>query len=449
MDACRRQAETSLEHYGPDLEAIEPMRSFTYRRTAILIAVVCIPAIVGSGCSSSKKTASGGGGGSTSGGAQTNSSAACSGDPVNIMTISTLSGGTAEHPEIVDSVKAAAQQINDVCQLGRPVKVTTCDDKYNPNDSAGCARQAVSLKVVAVVGQDGEMAEAALPVLKAAGIPEVGFYQNGSNASSFANSFPLVWGLTLVQGEVATAVSLGAKKIALIAINSPSTGFLVSLTKAAVESLGGTLVTTVQVDPKATDLSTGAAQLQQSGADAYIPFLAKGALLQLFNALNQLDSKVPVMGSSLTLTPQVISQNVTATNGIYVIGQGWPPADSSNAGIAQLATEMKAIGKSASEESDFGIAGWSGMHVVADLLKGSTTFDAATLTQKLNTSGPISRPEISPFDWTKPAYAENPSFAKLRVFSNQVVVSKIDNGAAKVISGGFVPTTKTFTIAGG
>jgi hypothetical protein len=140
---------------------------------------------------------------------------------------------------------------------------------------------------------------------------------------------------------------------------------------------------------------------------------------------------------------------VGATHGIDVIGQGWPPTESSNAGISQLGKEMQAIGKSASEESDFGIAAWSGMHVVADLLKGSTTFDAATLTQKLNAAGPISRPEISPFDWSKPAYADNPAFAKLRVFSNQVVVSKIDNGTAKVVSGGFVPTTKTFTVGGG
>src|ERR1700742_4443770 len=105
----------------------------TSPRRIATIAVLTAGLLVAAGCSSSggsKANHSSGAPAAT--GAGGGASTSCTGTPVPFMSFSTLSGGTAEHPEIPDSVQAAAAEINQTCELGRPVKVTVCDDKYNP-----------------------------------------------------------------------------------------------------------------------------------------------------------------------------------------------------------------------------------------------------------------------------------------------------------------------------
>jgi hypothetical protein len=84
---------------------------------------------------------------------------------------------------------------------------------------------------------------------------------------------------------------------------------------------------------------------------------------------------------------------------------------------------------------------------MAELMKGATTFDSATLIQKLNTSGPITRSELaSTVDWSKPAFPNDPVLGKLRVFSQQFLVSRIVNGKPQLETATPPTVGSTFTL---
>jgi len=377
------------------------------------------------------------------------SNSSCTGEPLKIMTISTLSGGIGLHPEIPEATRAAATAINGDCGLKRPIDVIVCDDKFDANVASQCARDAVSEKVLAVVGDDGQFAEQSLPILKAAGIPTVGFYQNGQAASTSPNSFPNVFGLVLLRGEVGAALSLGAKKIVLVPIDTPSVDFLVSTASRMLEEAGAELVGVIPVPPNVTDMTPYAAQAVATGAEAIIPVLTEGPFLQLLNALDQQGTRIedmPLFGSALTSTPAVVAKWGEIANGLYIVGQSWPVSDDANDGIKRLRAELRAIGADPQGQSDFSVAAWTGMHLIAELMADVPTIDSATLVAKLASAGRIDRPELAPFDYSRPAFPDDPTLSKLRVFSSSVVITRVQDGAIVPVTEGFVDTLEEFAL---
>jgi ABC-type branched-subunit amino acid transport system substrate-binding protein len=330
------------------------------------------------------------------------------------------------------------------------MEVIACDDKFDPNTASACARQAVSEKVLAVIGDTGQFGQQTIPILRAAKIPTVGFYQNGKEASSSPTSFPFEFGLTLVRGEIDTAASLGATKIAMVYINTPAVQFLVDLAKTQIASLGGKLVASIGVAPTATDLSTAAGQVTSSGAEAVLPILLEGGTLQLLKAMRDQGTdlnKVHYITSGLTATPAVLAKwGAATTEGIYITQGAWPIQDSSNAGIAKMRAELSAAGSDPSAQSDYGVIAWTAMHSVAKLMKGEATIDGASLMAKLNSSPVITEPTIPSIDFSKPAYPSDPVLSKLRIFANQVIASRIVKGTPQVITDGFQSTENKFTV---
>jgi ABC-type branched-subunit amino acid transport system substrate-binding protein len=366
------------------------------------------------------------------------------------MTISTLSGGIAEHPEIPASVQAAAHYINTTCEDGRPINVITCDDKYDPNASEACAREAASDKAIAVVGQDGDMSEYALPVLKAAGIPEVGFAANGNNGLTFPNAYPLGSPVPIEIGEADAAIAMHVKSITPIVVQAPSAVLLVGLIKGILAPYGITVNSPITTPEDETSMTAAAAQAKASGAGAYIEILTQGPLLELLDALSAEGDHVPLISSTLTITPSLIKQwGPTVTNGVYLVGSAVPLSITSNAGIQTLISQLNAIGFNPAGESDWGTGSWAAMTLVGKLLKGTgnETLTPAIVTQKLNSSGPEDIEPMQPFNFSKPAYPNTPGLAaNERIFSSDVLVSEIVNGTIKVVSPGFVSTYAKFSV---
>jgi ABC-type branched-subunit amino acid transport system substrate-binding protein len=419
----------------------------SYRARASLLALSLLGVLALAGCGGSS-------GGTTNAGASPGgasaSAASCTGTTVKVMTIATLSGAVGLHKEIPEATQSAAKAINASCELGVPMEVIACDDKFDPNTASACARQAVSEKVLAVIGDTGQFGQQTIPILRAAKIPTVGFYQNGKEASSSPTSFPFEFGLTLVRGEIDTAASLGATKIAMVYINTPAVQFLVDLAKTQIASLGGKLVASIGVAPTATDLSTAAGQVTSSGAEAVLPILLEGGTLQLLKAMRDQGTdlnKVHYITSGLTATPAVLAKwGAATTEGIYITQGAWPIQDSSNAGIAKMRAELSAAGNDPSAQSDYGVIAWTAMHSVAKLMKGEATIDGASLMAKLNSSPVVTEPTIPSIDFSKPAYPSDPVLSKLRIFANQVIASRIVKGTPQVITDGFQSTENKFTV---
>src|SRR5271169_631849 len=66
-----------------------------------------------------------------------------SGTPVKVMVIAPTQNQVANYPDFPAAATVAAKLINSTGGIGanhRPVQVTYCNDMFNPNNAATCAR---------------------------------------------------------------------------------------------------------------------------------------------------------------------------------------------------------------------------------------------------------------------------------------------------------------------
>ena len=96
---------------------------------------------------------------------------------------------------------------------------------------------------------------------------------------------------------------------------------------------------------------------------------------------------------------------------------------------------------------------WSKTHMVADALgklgaDKAAAIDSAGLVAAVTGAGPITRPEFTPLDFSKPAFPENPVLSALRIFSRSATVVRVDKGTYKSVAP-FGDVTKPFQLKTG
>ena len=88
------------------------------------------------------------------------------GDPIKVMTVTTLNANGPTYENIKIAAEIAADHINSNGGInGRPLEVIVCDEQFDPAIAATCARDAVEEGVVSVVGSFTYFAEAIVPVI--------------------------------------------------------------------------------------------------------------------------------------------------------------------------------------------------------------------------------------------------------------------------------------------
>ena len=407
-------------------------------------AIACALALALAGCSSSSKSSSSGNGSGTAAGGSTSSatSVKCAGDPIKFGIIATITGDTIVRgtPDIPKGAQAAAAALTSSCELGRPVTIVTCDTKDNPNQAAACGRQMVSEKVAAFMGEDANGASW-FPIAAAAKIPEIG----GNGLDSVQVASPYWFPLTGNVHDASAYATIGASAmdkpadVAVLPLDNPGTEFFVNFFKAQTLGLGGKFAGSFPVPASTVDMSQFAAQIKNSGANAVFPIIGGDQFNGLVTQMNAQgmplkDNVVINLGSVVDC--KFLSQVGAAAEGLWLVDTAWPVAwDTNNAGAKQFLAELKAakLPSGSCDVSEFGLQAWSAVHIMADLLKGSTTMDAATLVDKLNHSGPINRPELpGTIDFSKNAFPNDPVLSKLRVFTKQFFVSRVTNGKPQV-----------------
>ena len=119
------------------------------------LAVVGLTAVVGGGAAS----------------ATTEPSGEPSGDPIKVMTVTTLNAAGPTYENIANTANAYADYINARGGIaGRPLEVTVCDEQFDPAVATTCARQAVEEGMVSIVGSFTFFAESIVPVIAESGI---------------------------------------------------------------------------------------------------------------------------------------------------------------------------------------------------------------------------------------------------------------------------------------
>ena len=379
---------------------------------------------------------------STDAGTSTAAASTPTGDPVKTMTITSLDSQGPVYPNIAVSAKAYEKWINAHGGIGgRPLAVTICDDHGKPTDAAACARQAVSDKVVSVVGSFSFFGTNIMPALTKAGIPVFGeCCPITAPQWTGKNSFPMgtlpMYGVGLVK----RAVEDGCKKINSVIIDGAQ-AFEPPM-EAAMKAYGMTFGKTIIIPPTGQDYSPQVAEATSDGADCVLATISEtphiawnqawiqsGTTARLYGAQGNLDS-VSIKGLGNKLDGSIIA-------GMYPDISTAPWVDYRQAlkdADADPAHDYNSLG---------GLGTWAaytGFKQVAEAIPGggasidATSFLAqAAKTTDLDTNGML--PVI---DFTKP-WTENPPFKRL--FNRTVVFSTIKDGKV-------VPLTTDFEDVG-
>ena len=146
------------------------------------------------------------------------------GSPVRVMIWAPQATvSSTAYPDLPWIAQAFADLINTQGGVnGRPLVVINCDEEGEPAGAARCAQEAVSQRVLAVVGSYSAYPREYLPVLERAGIPYLGGAAVGPDDLTSPIAFPITGGPSLlVLGAARLAAMQGCRRVSLVEQESP------------------------------------------------------------------------------------------------------------------------------------------------------------------------------------------------------------------------------------
>jgi ABC-type branched-subunit amino acid transport system substrate-binding protein len=375
----------------------------------------------------------------------------CSGKPLQFTSIASLTGPlsvptlTAEGK---NAITAALKAVNSQCALGRPIAVTLCDDKSDPNSAQQCGLEAKSNGSLALFGSSGTFTNgtdaAQLPGVFTAG----GTLFDLTSPASFSSSS----GLTLVLGGAGVAAGLHKKENLLVTVDTAATEAFAADAQKVAQGVGVN-VKLLYVPPTTTDFAPIAAQVSQDHPQSIGIILTDPVpFLNALAADGVTPKKVPTLTAVTLMPPTVLHQLGSVANGMYLLTQQAPPSDSSNPGIEQMLKELKAAGSPSNPNklSPASTGAWSNVHGLVDILAKLPKSEIAhlnstELVNAMKNAGPINRPEVAPFDFSNFSFPDVKSLSSFRIFSRDAMLVRVENGHYVSVSG-FNDVTKPFKL---
>ncbi len=399
------------------------------RRALVLLGLVGATVVVAA-CGSDDDNGSG----DTATTTATAAAVACEGDPIVLTAITNISAPIQiQSPEFFAGIEGAAAAANKSCAAGAPLEIVTCDDKYDPNESAKCAREAVKRKSAGVLSYSG-LGETYGPIVAKAGIPTLPVNATSAFENTNELSYPFGFPVTSVLQNVQTSAALGGKKLAIVSFALPAAEFFLELAKGFTEQYGMELVGDVKVPVTATDMTSFAAQAKATGADSIVVILGQVQAIPLFKALKDVgvDFKVTNVGASLlVMLPSAVEPLGDVANGLLANSWAVSPTDTSNPIIERYLSELKEADQKAgpTEVSMLGVSGWAMVHTLADALGSQklpgTPENVAKALEAADVPTISAEYGLSPVDFSKPAFPDG-ELSKLRLFSTFQSVWEFD-----------------------
>jgi ABC-type branched-subunit amino acid transport system substrate-binding protein len=390
-------------------------------------------------------------GGSTAARVLAASGHSCSGTPLKFTSIASLTGPLSV-PSLTTEAKnattAALKAVNSQCVLGRPISVTLCDDKSDPNAAEQCGLEAKSNGSLALFGSSGTFTNGT----NAAHLP--GVFTAGGTVFDLTNpdSFSSSSALTLVLGGAGVAAGLHIKENLLVVVDTAATETFAADAQKVAEGVG-VKVHTLFVPPTTTDFAPIAAQVGQANPKSIGIILTNPVpFLNALAANGITPKKVPMLTAVTLMPPNVLHQLGSTANGMYLLTQQAPPSDSSDPGIKQMLKELKEAGFPANGNnlSPASTGAWSNVHALVQVLQKLPKSEIAHLTQTqlvaaMKNAGPVDRPEAAPFDFSKIAFPDIKSLSGFRIFTRDAMLVRVENGHYVSVSG-FNDVTKPFKL---
>lgn len=351
-----------------------------------------------------------------------------SGDPIKVMTVTTLNANGPTYENIKIAAEIAADHINSTGGInGRPLEVIVCDEQFDPAIAATCARDAVAEGVVSVVGSFTYFAEAIVPVIAESDITWFGACCPISPSElTSPHSFNIGNQPMYAVGMVRQAVEDGCEAINAVIVEGADAIFKGPM-ENAMAAYGREFNDVMIIPNVAPDYSAEVAQAT-TGVDCMVIVLSETPFLTWNTAMQQSGSDVQQYGpqGNLNAISAVGAEEVTDGN---IISGMYPDISTPPWDEYRAALEKNNIDQEANDFNSLGGLGtWAaymGFAQIARAIDGDVTaasfFEAASNTSNLDLNGMV--PNI---DFTKEWTDGLPGYSRL--FNRSVVYGQLSNG---------------------
>lgn len=395
----------------------------TWRRAAALVAACgFIAASCGSGGESADTTPA-----TTEPGAVATTAEAPTGDPIKVMTVTTLNAAGPTYQNIAITAELFADYINAKGGInGHPLEVTVCDEKFDPAVATECARQAVDEGMVSIVGSFTYFAESIVPVIAESSITWFGACCPITPAElTSPYSFNIGNQPMYAVGAVKRAVEDGCENINAVIIDGAQV--FIPPMENAMKALGKEFGTTVILPPTAQDYSAEVAQAT-SGADCVISIISETPFITWNTAWSQSGTEARQYGPQGNLNNISAKGNEAATDGDVIAGM-YPDISTAPWDEYRAALEQFGIDTEANDFNSLGGMGtWAAFTAFAQIAAGiegditaESFYNAANTTSSLDLGGMVPVLDFTK-EWTDGLEGYN------RLFNRSVVFSKLENG---------------------
>lgn len=251
--------------------------------------------------------------------------------PMKIMQIAPYESQFTSQPFMETSAQAAVDEINEQGGIGgRELELVGCNSKYDANETLRCAQMARREGVVAVVGSLIGAGAQALPVLEASGIASVGADAITPDDAKSSISFLFDAGVPGYAAMPAIAADrLDATRLASIHTETPSAKTNQEFFEIGAGLSGTQFVENIVVPLDSIDYTQFVSRAETSGAQAIISSMEPSANLKLWRAIDASGSRLKVVASAGSVTPELVREAGPVAEGSYVVA-GTPNVDTSN-----------------------------------------------------------------------------------------------------------------------
>jgi ABC-type branched-subunit amino acid transport system substrate-binding protein len=395
------------------------------RCEVVLLALVMAAAACGSGKGNKAASSGAGPGPSTT-------AVPLQGAPVHAVEINDASD-TNPFTDVSVGVKAAVQAVNASGGInGHALDVTICTTQGNTDIGAQCARQAVAdPNVVAVVGEWSMAGNSVNPILQAAGMANLGLFQQATSDYSSPIAFPITSGTVgIVAGMVTLgADKLGAKKFGLAYTDSASGAGVAKLLTPVAAGRRAAIAKTTAIPAGAADVSSNV-QATAVGTDAVVMSTRAQDSAKYIESASQQGISTPIIAPA-NFEASLLKQLPNSGNGLYV-------SDSFLRGGVGYAAYSSQIAKvdAAQVPSLRTISVWSAIQAFVTVARSVSAPTRANVLAALNSTTNLAIDGlVPPLDFTRPSTALGGTLPRL--FNETVTYGKMQNGNV-------VPLSSTF-----
>jgi ABC-type branched-subunit amino acid transport system substrate-binding protein len=362
------------------------------------------------------------------------------GSTVKIMLITPTGTQEANFPEELAAAKAGVDAVNKRNGFGgHKVELEYCNEKNDPAAAEACGRQAVSDKVIAVVGLFSRVG-GIMPQLEKANIASVG--SGGVSKDEITSKNAYIFGASLLSFAVCPAIlaDAGVTSQGMARFDVEASAVTETFAQAgSVAAVGKPLVKVAKVAPTNADYAPVAAQLAGAGVKGVSLSLTEQASVAFLQAGGSKFRYCHVDGGisdanlkSLT----VAGPNYYAASSFYTINQNDKPV------IKQFNDEVSAAAASdpdAKIRKSSQLWGWGPIHVLELILKDDTgEITSQTVIDRLKAQTALDTGfTVGPLDFSKDGPV--PGLGR--------IVNLVEQGEQfDPATGAMVPTGKTYNV---